>query len=146
MASLSVPCVPVSWGELLDKTSILEIKRDRIARPQARANVQREHGLLRQVCGQALGSPKVAALFERLKAVNVELWEIEDAIREQEAKGDFGATFVALARSVYIKNDLRAVVKREINALLDSELIEEKSYASVTPGPAMPQLAHQAPR
>lgn len=127
MADLPNPCVPVSWGELLDKISILEIKRERIAREEARANVARELAALHGVGGVAIG--EVAALFGRLKRINEALWEIEDAIRAQEARGEFGAEFVALARAVYLRNDERAAVKREINEALRSELVEEKSYA-----------------
>jgi hypothetical protein len=129
VAELANPFVPVSWGELLDKISILEIKRERIERAEAVANVVREHAALSQVGEAALRQPEVAALFARLKAVNEALWEIEDAIREEEAKGEFGAAFVSLARSVYHRNDERAAIKREINLRLKSELIEEKSYA-----------------
>lgn len=131
MADLASPTVPVSWGELLDKITILEIKRERIARADAQANVTREHAALIAVGGDALAEPGVAALFARLKAVNEALWGIEDAIREEEAKGAFGAAFVALARSVYHKNDERAAIKREINLRLRSELVEEKSYGSL---------------
>lgn len=129
MADLASPMVPVSWGELLDKISILEIKRERIARTEAVANVMREHAALRQVADAALSQPGVAPLFMRLKAINEALWEIEDAIREEEARRDFGPAFIALARSVYGKNDERAAIKREINLRLNSELVEEKSYA-----------------
>lgn len=130
MASLPNPSVPVSWGELLDKISILEIKRERIVRDDARANVAREHSLLSRIGAGALDQDGVGGLFRRLRTVNEELWEIEDAIRRQEAEHAFGADFVRLARSVYIKNDERAALKREINVTLESELMEEKSYAA----------------
>lgn len=123
------PSVPVSWGELLDKITILEIKRDRIAAPDKRANVLRELGVLARVAAAVDGVGGLAALVFRLKAVNRDLWEIEDAIREEEARRDFGARFVALARAVYLTNDRRAAIKREINRLLGSALVEEKSYA-----------------
>jgi hypothetical protein len=123
------PCVPVSWGELLDKITILEIKRDRIANANALANVAREHRLLLSVGTQALKDRAIMLLFGELRQVNETLWEIEDAIREQEARDDFGTAFIDLARSVYKMNDQRAVIKRQINGLLDSELVEEKSYA-----------------
>ncbi|THG39345.1 DUF6165 family protein [Sphingomonas olei] len=130
MATIAAPSVPVSWGELLDKITILEIKRDRIARAEARENVLREYRLLRAIGAQVLNRSGVAALVEALKRVNETLWEIEDAIREQEAARDFGAEFVRLARAVYQRNDERAAIKREINRALESELIEEKSYAA----------------
>jgi hypothetical protein len=126
------PRVPVSWGELVDKITILQIKAERIAAKDARANVARELGSLRRVAGEALRADGVAPLMEQLQAVNEELWEIEDKIREREAEGDFGQRFVQLARSVYKKNDLRAAIKRRINEALGSELVEEKSYADWT--------------
>lgn len=134
MAELASPSVPVSWGELLDKITILEIKRERIERADARANVEREHDLLSRIGGRALDEPGIAVLFARLKAVNDDLWRIEDAIREEEARSVFGADFIALARSVYVRNDERAAIKREINLRLKSELVEEKSYAGAMPG------------
>lgn len=130
MATIAAPSVPVSWGELLDKITILEIKRDRIARAEARENVLREYRLLRAIGAQVLNRSGIAALVEALKRVNETLWEIEDAIREQEAARDFGAEFVRLARAVYQRNDERAAIKREINRALESDLIEEKSYAA----------------
>jgi hypothetical protein len=129
MECLASPHVPVSWGELLDKISILEIKQARIARAEALANIAREHRALAAIGTDVLDVPGIADLFRALRHVNEELWQIEDAIREEEAAGQFGAAFVSLARSVYQKNDLRAAIKREINALLNSELVEEKSYA-----------------
>ncbi len=121
------PRVPVSWGELVDKITILQIKAERIASKEARANVAHELASLRRVAGDAI--LQVGPLIEQLQAVNEELWEIEDKIREREAEGDFGQRFVQLARSVYKKNDLRAAIKRRINEALGSELVEEKSYA-----------------
>jgi hypothetical protein len=121
--------VPVSWGELVDKITILQIKSERIAARDARANVARELASLSRIAGEAVRSRKVVPLIEQLRAVNEELWEIEDKIREREAEGDFGQRFIQLARSVYKKNDLRAAIKRQINLALGSELVEEKSYA-----------------
>jgi hypothetical protein len=122
------PCVPVSWGELLDKITILEIKRDRIANAAALANIGKEHHLLLSVGNKALKDQEIVPLISELRRVNEALWGIEDAIREQEARRDFGMTFIDLARSVYKMNDQRAIIKRQINSMLDSELIEEKSY------------------
>lgn len=130
MASIAAPSVPVSWGELLDKITILEIKRERITRAEARENVLREYRLLRSIGGKVLNRSGIAPLVRALKAVNEALWEIEDAIREQEAARQFGADFIQLARAVYQRNDERAAIKREINLKLESDLIEEKSYAS----------------
>ena len=126
------PAVPVSWGELLDKITILEIKADRTVSPPARANVLRELGVLSRVAAAVQGVGGLAALVFRLKAVNRDLWEIEDAIREEEARQSFGGPFIRLARAVYRTNDRRAALKREINLLLGSALVEEKSYASAT--------------
>lgn len=123
------PQVPVSWGELVDKITILQIKSERITMRDARANVARELASLRRVAGEAIRSRSLAPLIAQLQAVNEELWEIEDRIREREAEGDFGHRFVQLARAVYKKNDLRAAIKRRINEALGSDLVEEKSYA-----------------
>ena len=130
MASIAAPSVPVSWGELLDKITILEIKRERITRAEARENVLREYRLLQSIGSKVLNRSGITPLVRALKAVNEALWEIEDAIREQEAARQFGAEFVRLARAVYQRNDERAAIKREINLALESDLIEEKSYAS----------------
>jgi len=130
MSSLPpIPSVPVSWGELLDKITILELKRDRITDLGKRGNVLRELSALARIAAACEGIGGLARLMFRLKAVNRDLWEIEDAIRLEEARGRFGPRFVALARSVYRQNDRRAAIKREINGLLGSSLIEEKSYA-----------------
>jgi hypothetical protein len=137
------PRVPVSWGELVDKITILQIKTERIAARDARANVARELVSLSRVAGEAIG--RIAPLVEQLRAVNEELWEIEDKIREREAQGDFGQRFVQLARSVYKKNDLRAAIKRRINEALGSELVEEKSYAGWATLPVQGQPIQAAP-
>jgi hypothetical protein len=130
---LSAPNVPVSWGELLDKITILEIKQERIADEAARTNVTRELRELWRTGADALAHDGIAAPFAALKEVNAALWDIEDAIRQEEARGRFGAEFVRLARSVYQQNDRRAALKREINRLLQSELVEEKSYWTMPP-------------
>jgi hypothetical protein len=120
-----IPHVPVSWGELVDKITILEIKTVRLE-GQARANAAYELGLLEPVAAPV--APDIAALKARLKAVNEALWEIEDRIRDKERAQSFDGDFIALARAVYHRNDERGRVKREINQLLGSELVEEKSY------------------
>lgn len=131
-ATKAYPSAPVSWGELLDKISILEIKRDRIADASARANVLRELSVLsRSAAGTWARSGELGRLTFLLKSVNRDLWEIEDAIRLEEAAGRFGRRFVSLARSVYRRNDERAALKRRINLLLGSTLVEEKSYAGM---------------
>ena len=127
--------VPISVGELLDKITILEIKAERIADRKKLANVEAELALLverRQALGLAAGSEaaEIDRLIAELGAVNRRLWEVEDRLRALEGEGDFGAGFVALARSVYRENDRRAELKRRLNELTGSELIEEKSYSA----------------
>lgn len=123
--------IPVSPGELLDKLTILEIKLDRIGDADKLANVRREHELLSRVWREAgLGDEAVDRLRHQLRRLNESLWEIEDAIREEEREKRFGDRFVKLARSVYLRNDERAALKRRINERLGSEVIEEKSYSS----------------
>lgn len=123
-----LPLIPVSWGELVDKVTILEIKASRLSSEAARANVRKELELLAAILSGAVAD-RVSALKGRLTAVNERLWDIEDKIRVKESRGEFDDGFIALARSVYIENDERAAIKREINVLLASQLVEEKSYA-----------------
>jgi hypothetical protein len=120
--------VPVSWGELIDKITILQIKSDRMRDEQKLVNVRKELALLTGKLGNNASLAEVARLTGELYEVNAALWDIEDDIRDCENAGDFGEKFVQLARSVYITNDKRAELKREVNAVLGSELIEEKSY------------------
>lgn len=123
--------VPVSVGELLDKIAILEIKAARIADPDKLANVRRELDALREAAGRLDAGPRAAeaeALRTELRAVNETLWGVEDALRACERQGDFGEAFVGLARAVYLNNDRRAGLKRALNRLFGSELMEEKSY------------------
>ena len=128
IASSSMPLVPVSWGELLDKITILEIKVERLDGKEARANAGKELELLREITEPVMASGPATGLVARLKHLNQALWDIEDRIRDHEREGDFGPGFVELARSVYRRNDERGAVKREINLALGSALIEEKSY------------------
>jgi len=121
--------VPVSIGELIDKITILEIKAERIADPAKRRNVMAElKVLLEAKSGIGLDVAALGPFASELKSINVALWDIEDAIRDAEARGDFGPRFIALARSVYQMNDRRARVKYQINTTFKSELVEEKSY------------------
>jgi len=124
----NTPQVPLSWGELLDKITILEIKVERLGGNDARANAAKELALLREIAGPVMAAGLATGLVARLKQVNQALWDIEDRIRDHEREGDFGPGFVELARSVYRRNDERGAVKREINLALGSALIEEKSY------------------
>ncbi|MDX1624897.1 MAG: DUF6165 family protein [Wenzhouxiangellaceae bacterium] len=122
--------VPVSPGEVLDKISILEIKRERIDDAAKRANVERELDLLNATWRDAgLDDGGLDTLRVALREVNERLWDIEDAIRDCERDGDFGDRFVELARAVYRTNDRRAAIKKDINERLGSEIVEEKSYS-----------------
>jgi predicted nucleic acid-binding Zn-ribbon protein len=126
--SVSIEIAP---GELIDKITILEIKLDRIKDADKLANVRIEHDTLVQSRDAVIeAAPELDRLSAELKAANEALWEIEDDIRDCERDKEFGDAFVQLARSVYISNDKRAALKREINELLGSNLIEEKSYAA----------------
>ena len=123
--------IPASVGELIDKITILEIKAKRIDDSAKLANVNKElEALMAVVADQQLGYPTgaLAELGHQLASVNLQLWEIEDEIRACEAQNDFGQKFINLARSVYITNDKRAAVKKEINLLTGASIIEEKSY------------------
>jgi hypothetical protein len=130
MARMNELSVPISCGELIDKITILEIKSERIRDEAKLANVRNELHLLDATWNRYANPPRVNIERERarLKAVNEALWDIEDRIRLKEKAQAFDAEFVELARSVYIRNDERAAVKREINLKLGSALVEEKSY------------------
>jgi hypothetical protein len=124
------PMVPVSWGELLDKVTILEIKRERLTSEASAANVRRELAQLCAFAQQALElNPEVAGLKSELRRINETLWQIEDDIREKEAAKSFDAEFVRLARAVYHNNDQRGRLKQKINTLLKSGITEEKQYS-----------------
>ena len=121
----------ISVGELIDKITILEIKRTHNTDPEKRRNIETELETLSATRdGSVPASDELARLSAELKSVNEALWVIEDDIRGLERAGDFGARFVELARSVYITNDRRAALKREINSLSGSRIVEEKLYAS----------------
>jgi hypothetical protein len=121
--------IPVSVGEIMDKITILEIKAERILDAEKLANVTAELDTLRPlVTHDALNTASIKALVAELKDINEALWDIEDDIREREYAKDFGEAFIALARAVYVTNDKRAEVKKQINLETGSTLIEEKSY------------------
>ena len=123
--------VPVSVGEVLDKITILQIKLAHISDAAKRANIQNElDALLPLVAGDAFTTDQMQALMAELKSVNGALWDIEDDIREKEAAKSFDAEFIRLARAVYVTNDKRAEIKKQINLATGSALIEEKSYES----------------
>lgn len=121
---------PISWGELIDKITILEIKAAEIASEAALANVRKELALLNSLAGGEFSRSDIGKLKSDLKGVNAALWKIEDAIRDKERLKAFDAEFIDLARSVYKRNDERALIKRRINTLMASDIIEEKSYRS----------------
>ena len=128
---MSLLHVPVSYGELLDKITILEIKSERMTDAAKLANVRDELALLEQTW-QAHPAARADIATERaaLKRVNAALWDIEDRIRMLEKAQNFDAGFIELARAVYVRNDERAAIKRSINLKLGSRLVEEKSYQS----------------
>ena len=121
--------VPVSFGELLDKMAILEIKSERIADEAKLVNVRRELEALRATwAAHPASSVDIAMLRAALKDVNLRLWIIEDDIRLKEKAQAFDAEFIRLARAVYFENDERAKIKKDINLALGSTYVEEKSY------------------
>lgn len=126
--------VPVSFGEVLDKITILEIKSERIKDEEKVKNVRLELEELSKTWDEAVAgrADDIADLRKQLKAVNEKLWAIEDDIREQEAEQDFGPRFIELARAVYVTNDQRAAIKKEVNLALGSRFVEEKSYQDYT--------------
>lgn len=122
--------VETSVGDLIDKITILQIKLERIQDPSKRENIAKEFAKLEEVRRKAIGeSAELSRLGGLLKGVNEELWDLEDRIRDLERAGDFGEDFVGVARKIYRTNDRRAALKKEINAVSGSEIVEEKSYA-----------------
>jgi len=119
---------PISVGELFDKLSILYVKAAQIKDPLKSANIARERKCLQDLFSEYTWDEDVLVWFVQLQSVNRTLWLIEDQIRICERRGDFGATFVDLARQVYQQNDKRAELKYQINIATNSELVEEKSY------------------
>ena len=131
--------IEIAPGELLDKISILEIKLLRLSDPGKLHNVRVELAMLERARDASLAvTPELEALCRRLRQVNEALWEIEDAIREEEHAARFGPRFIELARAVYRNNDERAAIKREINLLLGSTIVEEKSYSNYGSGDQPP--------
>lgn len=121
--------VPTAPGELIDKLTILQLKSEKIADPAKLHNVRHEMVELTKTADAAIPmTAGLRALWDKLYEVNADLWVIEDDIRSCEARSDFGSAFVSLARAVYVTNDERARLKKEINLLLGSQIVEEKSY------------------
>lgn len=126
---MSLIQTPMSYGELIDKITILEIKSRRIADEAKLANVRNELDLLNATwANDAASQTDISDERARLLAVNELLWDIEDQIRLKERAQAFDQEFIELARAVYFRNDERAAFKREINLKLGSQLVEEKSY------------------
>lgn len=122
--------VPISPGELVDKLTILEIKAANISDAAKLANVKVELQLLQETWrGSAHGSVDIDAEWQQLRDINKKLWDIEDQIRDKERERRFDQEFIELARAVYVTNDERAAVKKQINTKLGSKIVEEKSYA-----------------
>jgi hypothetical protein len=130
--SVSVmPMLPVAWGEVFDKLTILQIKSEKLSDATKLSNVERERYEIEQVVADLSPfSESLDDLVGKLKAVNTELWDIEEGKRDCERRQSFDEKFIQLARQVYIKNDYRAAIKKQINQLLGSALVEEKSYSS----------------
>lgn len=119
--------IEVSIGEVVDKVTILEIKTEKFKNAEKLANVKKEYELLKKEI-EKIGIFITSDEYLRLKEVNLKLWHIEDNIRIEESKKQFGDEFIKLARSVYFENDERAAIKKEINLKYGSELVEEKEY------------------
>ena len=124
------PLVPISWGELFDKITILQIKLENLTSKNALNNVGREFKQLQSILIKYFpNSIEAKQLEEELKKINQRLWDIEDNIRDKERNRSFDDEFIQLARSVYIVNDERSRIKRKINDIFGSEFVEEKSYS-----------------
>lgn len=122
--------VPISPGELIDKITILQIKSARMTDATKVANVRTELALLETTWRDSpFATGNIDAQWAALRRINEKLWDIEDRIRDKERDRSFDQEFIELARAVYVTNDERAAVKREINTLLGSKIVEEKSYA-----------------
>jgi hypothetical protein len=127
--TFATPLIPISWGELIDKITILEIKQTQIKSPIALTNINKELSYLNEIVENSTGVAElISDLKQQLLDVNKRLWQVEDDIRDKELKQDFDIGFIELARRVYRLNDERAKLKKSINQVLNSELIEEKSY------------------
>jgi hypothetical protein len=120
--------IEVSNGEILDKLTILLIKRQEIQDPVKRNNIEKEYMVLLPLYDQLVTDEQTGKLFRDLHEVNKQLWQVEDELRWLENQQDFGALFIKHARSVYVLNDKRAEIKKEINVVTNSEITEEKSY------------------
>ena len=125
---ISLKC---SLGEVFDKLTILEIKKKEIIDSRKLVNVNYELEYIQNVIGEMDITDEVQELVDKLREINKILWDIEDQIRIKEEEKDFNDEFINLARSVYITNDERSILKKKINIALGSNLIEEKSYKHI---------------
>ena len=127
---MKTPLIPISWGELFDKITILQIKLENLKDKNALKNVKIEYDELFKIYeNNFLEDEDAKRLLANLKTINKTLWNIEDDIRDKERHKTFDEEFIELARSVYITNDERSRIKRNINENFGSQLIEEKSYS-----------------
>ena len=127
---MKTPLIPISWGELFDKITILQIKIKNFHEKNALNNVKTEHDQLNAIYNNYFLKDEIAiVLFNDLKEINQKLWDIEDKIRDKEKRKKFDKEFIELARNVYFTNDERSRIERNINETFGSKIIEEKSYS-----------------
>ena len=127
---MKTPLIPVSWGELFDKITILQIKIENLHEKNALNNVKTEHDQLNAIYNNNFLKDEIAiVLFNDLKEINQKLWDIEDKIRDKERSKKFDKEFIEMARNVYFTNDESSKIKRNINETFGSKIIEEKSYS-----------------
>jgi hypothetical protein len=120
--------IEVSHGEIVDKLTILQIKKENITDPNKLDNIVKEYNYLLSVVENDLGISTLSPEYLELLSINKELWKIEDDIRDKERQKEFDEEFIKLARAVYYTNDVRAKIKKEINLKYSSGFVEEKSY------------------
>ena len=126
---MKTPLIPISWGELFDKITILQIKKENLQEKNALKNVKVEHDQLNKIYNSNFLEDENAKRFMiSLKQINKKLWDIEDKIRDKEKNKKFDREFIELARNVYFTNDERSRIKRNINQTFGSQIIEEKPY------------------
>ena len=124
--------IPVSTGELVDKITILEIKKIKIKDKKKLNEIKKEHKYLKEILIKKIKlDKKIKHEISSLKKINLFLWNIEDSKRSAEQKKEFGKKFIALARNVYIYNDKRALIKLKINQMTKSSIVEVKSYNNI---------------
>ena len=127
---MKTPLIPISWGELFDKITILQIKKENLQEKNALKNIKVEHDQLNKIYNSNFLEDENAKRFmTSLKQINKKLWDIEDKIRDKEKNKKFDREFIELARNVYFTNDERSRIKRNINQTFGSQIIEEKSYS-----------------